>query len=404
MIIEIGLLKALMNRDNFDKYRTLLNPKILSQQSILLLKDFDCYFSTHKDVNYVDLGEFKTFFFIQQHPNLDVKSNEQYLEIFKHISEYKDDNIVGIIQSFEQQETYLELQRLLEQNVDIETVSNKIEELKERVISLAETEDNKMDIEAALTYVNRENGLYYRTDCLREHLGGVIKGDLTIVAGFTNSGKTTFLADQLSYMATQIEGDDHIVLFNTEGNWKRILPRIYGSAIGCTQKDLTYHTEKAKIKYLDLMKGKEDRIKILDIQGKHIKDIEQILKKDPPRVIVFDLLDHIRGFEKYMSNDGGSFERYSKLYQWALEIANEYAPVFVTSQLNREGFNTMYPDTVNLRGSGVDKQAAATVLLMIGALNGEDRTRYLSTPKCKINGNNSWKAAVQFDPDRGRFI
>ena len=57
-----------------------------------------------------------------------------------------------------------------------------------------------------------------------------------------------------------------------------------------------------------------------------------------------------------------------------------------------------------LRGSRVDKQSAATFQLMIGALEGDNSTRYLSMPKNKINANKSWKAQVQFNPVTCRYL
>ncbi len=57
----------------------------------------------------------------------------------------------------------------------------------------------------------------------------------------------------------------------------------------------------------------------------------------------------------------------------------------------------MYPDITNMRGSGVDKQAATIFVLMIGALTGDENTRFLSTPKFKLGPGKGWRAAVRYD-------
>ncbi len=85
-------------------------------------------------------------------------------------------------------------------------------------------------------------------------------------------------------------------------------------------------------------------------------------------------------------------------------MATHYAPILGVTQLNGDGEDQMYPSMSQLRGSRVDKQAAATFQLMIGSMVEDNNTRYLSMPKNKINENKSWKAIVKFDPARSRFI
>lgn len=403
MTIEITLLQALSNKNNLDKYKYLINDKSLSNQSIVIIKDYEVYFELNKAVEEIDFTDFITFFFITRHPYLDENSKLEYREIFKLLTETtRSDNIQQLVNSFEQQEFYQQLKRELDNNLDVTRISEKIEQFSKKVI-IAENEQD-MNLEDALNQVDRTNGLIWRNQKLKEHFnGGLIRGDFGIVAGYTDAGKTSFLASELSYIAQQLKDSQRILWFNNEGDWRTLLPRVYSATLNLSQAELIKYKAQAIKKYKEVMHGDINRIQILDIQGKHIKDIERIIKEQQPALVIFDMLDHLRGFEKYVSTEG-SHERFGKLYQWARELSSQYCPIIATSQLNREGYNAMYPDIINMKGSGVDKQAAAVFVLMIGALAGEDDVRYLSTPKFKLGKNAHWKAIVKFDSLRSRFI
>lgn len=408
MSIEISLLKILSIKKNLETYIYLLNPKILSQQSILLIKDYQSYFQKYEK-DKIDLEHFKIYFFIDKHPNLDDKQIDEYKEIFRLIQScsYEEKTCLDIISAFEQQEFYNVLHADLDKNVDIKTIFSKVEQFHEKINKLEINNsdiNDEMNLEEALVYTDRSNGLKWRLKCLQEHFnGGLIKGDFGIIAGYVDCGKSSFLCSEISYMAQQLKDDQWIAWLNTEGNWQQILPRIYCATLNCTQQDLRKHTKDAIIKYTEKMQGNKNRIKVLNFQRKNTKDVENLIKNHAPSLIVFDLLDSLIGFENYMGKEGNSTERYGQLYQWAREIATNYSPVLAISQLNGDGNNEPYPSIINLRGSRVDKQAAATFQLIIGGMEGNSVERFLSMPKNKINNNKGWRAMVTFDSLRARF-
>lgn len=394
---------------NLESYVKLLNPKTLSMQSIQLLKDYQKYFETYLTDDTIAFNKFKEFFFINQHPNLDEKQVTIYKEVIDQVQNVPLEGIscTQIITAFEQQELYNQLHTDLDKNVDINTLFLKVEKHRERVNLLqgsSEGLEEEMDLTLALTYTDRSKGLQWRLNCLREHFqGGLINGDFLILAGYTDSGKTSMLASEVSYMAEQLEGDDWIAWLNTEGNWEQILPRLYQATLNCTHQDLTKFTESAILKYTEKMHGNKNRIRVLNFQRKGIKDVENLIKKHPPKLIVFDLLDHLQGFDKYVGSEGSVVEKYGALYQWGREIATKYCPVIAVSQLNRNGNDNPYPPITEMSGSGEKKQAAATAIIMLGGMEGNSTERYLSTPKNKISGSKGFRRQVAFDPLRSRF-
>lgn len=405
-MIELSLLKAFSVRSNLEQYLKLINPKTLSRQSIELIKDFKLYFAAH-DVEIIDFNEFTSYFFVVLHPNLDEKNVDGYKEILKRVGNLliSEVSVTQIVTAFKQQEAYADLHNDLDRNIDISALKSKIEDLSSSLEHLSPLQalGEDMDLEAALAYTDRSKGLPWRLNCLQEHVSNLIKGDLVLVAGYVDSGKTSFCADQVSHMAQQLTGDDYILWLNTEGNWEAILSRIYQSTLNCSQKELTEHTKAAIVKYTQKMSGNKNRIKILNYQDKSIQDVENVCKKHPPSLIVFDLLDHLKGFDNFMGQEGNSAERYGQIYQWARMIATKVCPVIAISQLNRNGNDTCYPKMTELSGSGEKKQAAATLMLMLGSEEGNSTERYLSTPKNKMSSNKGWRYKISFDPAKCRF-
>jgi len=410
MLIELSLLKAMSVKENLNTYLHLLNPKTLSKESVELLNDYKTYFSLRVTQEAVDFNDFSSFFFIERHPNLDDKSIEKWKTIISKVQKLplEGNSCTNIIAAFEQQELYAQLHQDLDKNVPLETVVSKMETARQKLESLKSISnalEEDMDLTLALSSTDRSKGLQWRLNCLRELFedGGLVKGDFGIIAGYVDSGKTSFLCSEISHMAQQLEGDQWIAWLNTEGSWQQIVPRIYSATLNCTQADLRKFPDSAKEKYTKLMKGNRNRIRVLNFQRKSTKDVEDLIRHNPPSLIIFDLLDGLRGFEKFMGGDGNVTERYSQLYQWAREVATQYCPVLAISQLNGDGNNEPYPTITNLRGSRVDKQAAATFQLIIGSMEGNNTERYLSMPKNKISSEKGWRRQVTFDLLRAIF-
>jgi replicative DNA helicase len=404
-MLEVALLKILSIKSNFDTYRHSINPKSLAIQSTLLLKDYQVYFELYKTEK-IDFNLFYTFFFNTRHPYLDDKSIEEYKEILNRIDkqDIKTVETQSLIRSFEQQEFYYKLKQDLDKNIDSITVQEQIQQFNNKSQLLLPNGNIDMDLTEALVYTDRTNGLQWRCQALRDYFnGGLIQGDFGIIAGYVDSGKSSFIASELSYMAQQIDNDDYLLWLSNEGDWKSILPRLYCATLGCTQQELTKFKDTAIIKYIDKMKGNKNRVEIRNIQGWSAKDVELLVKKRCPTLLVIDLMDNLKGFDRY-SNSEGSFELYNRLYQWGREIATNYCPVLGVSQMNGDGEDEMYPKMSKLRGSRVDKQMSATFQLMIGSLQEDNSTRYLSMPKDKVTGRKGWKAVVKFDPLRSRYV
>src|SRR5690606_15029506 len=77
-------------------------------------------------------------------------------------------------------------------------------------------------------------GLKWRLSVLNESLGDLRKGDLVIFGARPDTGKTTFLASEGTFMAQQIDPDAHVLWVNNEEDGDKVISRAIQAALGIT--------------------------------------------------------------------------------------------------------------------------------------------------------------------------
>lgn len=222
-------------------------------------------------------------------------------------------------------------------------------------------------------------GLRWRLNWLNKSLGSLRKGDFGFIFARPETGKTTFLASEVSYMVSQTEGD--ILWFNNEEQGNKVAIRCYQAALGLTTEALFSDVDG----YQQRFESKTgNRIKILDFEDSNSKArIETVLKNTNPALIIFDQIDKIKGF-KGERND----LELKALYQWAREIAKTYAPVIAVSQASGEAEGKLWLTMDMVDGSKTSKQGEADWILGIGKdSDNTSRTRYFNICKNKLLGD-----------------
>ena len=222
-------------------------------------------------------------------------------------------------------------------------------------------------------------GLRWRLSWLNKSLGSLRKGDFGFIFARPETGKTTFLASEITHMVSQTEGD--VLWFNNEEQGKKVGIRVYQAALGMTVEELFQDKTTNKERYKT---STGNRIKILDFEDSSNKArIESVLKQYNPALIIFDQIDKIRGF-KGERND----LELKQIYQWAREIAKTYAPVIAVSQASGEAEGKLFLTMDMVDGSKTAKQGEADWILGIGKeTDNASRIRYFNISKNKLIGD-----------------
>jgi len=253
-------------------------------------------------------------------------------------------------------------------------------------------------------YVTRP-GLRWRLNSLNKMLGSLRRGNFGVVFARPETGKTTFLASEITFFAEQVkENEGPIIWFNNEEDGHVVQIRCYQGALGLTREELFVDKKGSNTAYHNLIKGK---LKIYDSASISKAQVERICRDLKPSCIVFDQLDKIKGFLADRED-----LRLGTIYQWARELAKMYCPVIGICQADGSGEGKKWLTMENVANAKTAKQAEADWILGIGATHqdGFEYIRHFHASKNKLSGDEDTIPAMRhgkfdaiIEPQRARY-
>lgn len=261
----------------------------------------------------------------------------------------------------------------------------------------------EMDFTSLLATTKPSTGLRFRLKELDGAMGTLSKGDFVIISARPDSGKTTLLASEATYMAPQVEGT--VLWFNNEEPGERVMLRIMQSAVGLTREEIEDDVAAAQESYNSLMK--DSSIEVIDKSFMHVRDIESTLRRfDDVTLIIIDQLWKVHGFENTSTTE---VDRQTKLFAWAREKAKEVAPVLTVHQADGTAAGSLWIEMNQLYGSKTAIQGEADAIVTLGRKHesGYENVRGLYLPKNKMTGSDpasrNGKFEITIKPSIGRF-
>lgn len=237
------------------------------------------------------------------------------------------------------------------------------------------------DLEDILAKETSAPGLRWRLSSLNKNLGPLRGGDFGFIFARPETGKTTLLASEVSYMAEQQHGK-FAVWFNNEEKGNKVVVRIIQGSLGLTLSEIKDDPRGCTSAY-GLRTARS--LRFFDRPEISKSEVERTLARLPAGLVVFDQIDKIHGF------DGEREDlRLGKIYQWARELAKRYdCPIIGVCQADghAEGVKRLQMDHV--ANAKTSKQAEADWMLGIGRTfePGFESVRYLSLCKNKLVGD-----------------
>lgn len=268
---------------------------------------------------------------------------------------------------------------------DIDTIDSLCKEYKKEVGRAVSKEDifvsTKLSELVASVFTD---GLNWRLEEMNISLGPLRQGDFIILGARPETGKTTFLASELTHFAKQLKKDaGPIIWVNNEERDDKVMFRIIQSYFGITTEVLKKDLASYERKYDDEMGG---RIVVVrrDSGCNTVWALDRLFTEFNPSLIVIDQLDKVVGFQKESRDD----LRLGRLYAWARDKAIEYGPVMAASQVSGGGEGSQWITQAQLRGSTTDKAGEADAIITIGAVNdpAKPNDRFIHVAKNKLAG------------------
>lgn len=378
-----------------------------------LLKDFDKYYKAFPSHDVIDLDTF-TPRFLQWHPGLKPEQRTYYLKIIEKIfaKETDDDQANHVMSWLAEVEMATKMANLAEtyNSGDLE------DDFYGQMLKITDNYKKRIDvrfdswIDAGIAELMQEDlndeGVSWRLNCLNTHMRKLRPGDFGIIAGRPNKGKTSFICSEVTHMAPQLPEDKNIIWLNNEGPGRRIVPSVYRAALGVTTPELGQLaiSGMAEKRYIDLM-GRRDRIRVIDIHGWNNGMVRRVLEDSNPGIIVYDMIDKIKGYGSAARTDLGLEMMYDEAREWSVYYD---AIGLATSQISNDGDGLMYPTMGMLKDSKTGKQGACDFQIMIGASNERSYagSRFIGVVKNKLSRAGipeDPQQEVRFDRDTARY-
>ena len=387
-MVEEQIIKLFCNdKDYYNKYYKYINLnyiKVNYSNHYKLFISIDSYYNNYKDRNSITKQELETEY--NSNYYLQEQERKELHELVNRIEEQELTNIEqlkDLLTEHKRRALAGDVARIAldveDGNADMDTLMTKISELDIAEPDSDDVDFVNMDLEYLFEQQAQNPGLRWRLDWLNKSLGSLRKGNFGFVFARPETGKTTFLASEITHMIKQTDGD--ILWFNNEEDGKAVAFRIYQAYFGQTLQQL----RQTKASNNGIYKEEVgNRIKLLDtVDSSNYKRIEEIIKTSNPALIIFDQIDKIKGFKA----DRNDLEL-KQIYQWAREIAKAHAPVIAISQASGEAEGKLWLTMDMVDSSKTAKQGEADWILGIGKeQDNTSRMRYFNITKNKLVGD-----------------
>lgn len=409
--MDLEILAAMGSRDNWERYARFVRLTSLTEESATIFQAIGEWYKANPSVVEISWRGFSSWFALVRHSKMDRDKLELHKNILTKLEnkDVAEEDIKPLLEGLTRRDFASQIADTAlriadgDTHVDFQNIDKLLEEWRKEAGKADSYEKDFGDFTVDRLSRMSEPGLRWRLEELNEGAGDLRKGDLVVFAKRPDSGGTTFVSAEATFMAEQMDFDEQVLWFNNEEDGDKVRSRIVQAALGWSTADMDMYLSEAMEEYTAMMGGNRNKIKVLDRPRIHVRDVEHILKRHTPGLIIFDQLWKVKGFE-----NESEVERQTLLANWAREIAKMYAPVIAVHQLGGDAENVLYPSMDMLYGSKTGVQGEADLIITLGRKLDKGNARGLHLPKNKMRSpgntmkrNGRWE--IEINPDIARF-
>ena len=401
MKVELSVIKYLLDYNNYKKYNTYIDIKWFNDELRFLYTVLQSYYAVNEES--LTVQDFANLVFANN-----PKDKEYYEECLETIEQYipVETTVETLIESLKQQKLLKDLSiaayEVGEGKKSLDIVHNIYSQLTEKKQVINEQLFVTDDLEQLVNENVKQSGLRWRLQCLNQSVGSLRKGDFGFIFARPETGKTTFLASEVSHFLTQV--DSPVLYFNNEEQGSKVMLRIYQAYFNVTLQELYGNINH----YRKLFKEQcKDKLKLYDSAQINKTTVESLSKEFNPSFILFDQIDKLQGFKAERDD-----LLLGSIYQWARELAKQYCPVLGVTQADGSAEGVRWLTMGHVANAKTAKQAEADFILGIGKSHdaGWEHTRFINICKNKLTGDTDsipelrhGKLTCIIDPERARY-
>ena len=405
-VLEMEILRLLVkSRGYYEKYYSLVAPFISSRDLQTLYGAVDHYYKTCKDHLYIADDDFILFV----KANYPQARNMELLEILilqiyePHIS---SDTIKTYIHKLLENNLYKEVVNVCQDALichefgKYEQLEGKINKFKLLLKDNEESPFAEFDFDMFIEQTKSEVGYNWRLRCLNEALGPLPPESLGHIYARPETGKTSFLASEMTFMAEQLNEGEVLLWVNNEQAIGKVWQRCIAATIRAPYEMAEARPDETKA---FLVKKNFGAIKFVDGAYISYEYLHSLVLDIKPKIIVID-----QGDKLHFSGDK-NFEghaRLKELYRKLRELAKETKAAIVTvGQASAEGEGKKWLTMDMMDNSKVGKPGEMDWIIGIGKTEKEDEQnlRFINIAKNKLKGHHT-KSSVIFDGEKSRYL
>ena len=414
------LLHALSNKQRYNSLKHVVPQGMVAPDTLALMQWYGAYFGAFPERDAVDVDELQSLVRLRS-AHAAPESVQITLHLIEQLRQKPDDTAInGILGQLYELDLSGRAAALIEKyqrgdEVDLAYELSRLSQQAVRSKASATPDDYiKTGIDELLAEVSDDKGLKFRRiAALREHILGLQGGASIAIAARPDKGKASLIASVLTDFAPQVVqmygGERPILWLNNEGSGKRIIPRIYQAALGKDLNEIILMSNANQLvpAYTEAIGGISDLIRVKDMHGASLAQIEQVIEAQRPAVVVADMLANFRLSSAVTG--GNKADAVEQIWQeWRELMVRHDCIGMATVQISVEGGNMLYPPYSALKDSKTGIQGATDVIIMMGSLDNPDAQtiRGLSSPKNKFatpGKPSCFQSEVYFDGARCVF-
>lgn len=418
--MESLVLSALAERQRFKSLKSAVPEQMMSPETTAMMAWYSVYFEAFPEHNSIDVDTLKTLIKLRA-TNASPEQLAVTLRLCDDLKAVQDaDSVNGIVLQLYELDYAGRAAALVAayqrgEEINLVYELNQLSQKTMRTLSQsASTDYIDTPIGDLLAEVSEDKGIKLRIlNLLIHNIAGLSGGTSIALAARPDKGKTSLVAAIVTDIAPQVHdyfGPNRPILWvNNEGSGKRIIPRVYQAALKADLNGIIAMSNRGELvpAYTKAIGGVPDLIRVKDMHGASLPQIEQVIEQMRPCVVVWDMLANVRLGGP--ANGGNKADAVEQVWQEVREISVRHDLIsFSTVQISNEGGNTLYPPYSALKDSKTGIQGATDIILMMGSLDNPDSQslRGISTPKNKfaMPGKKSYvQGEAYFDASRCVF-
>lgn len=417
--LETTTLRMVRTRKRYERFAPLIPAGTVNAETTTLLKLMGQFFAA-TDVAYLTFDTFWPYV-LTRFPNWKPEQIALWQGMIRPIElanpEGLDEIIIEQLLATEMANKTLKLIESYQKGEEVDLImelKSVVDATETALIRKVKTPEVELDWQDMTEEEENMSGLRWRLPEFNDSMRPLRGGDFGILALRPGRGKTTIGASETTFMAEQLrdyyEGEVRpFIWLNNEGPGRRIMARLRQSLLGKSSKEIAaMGWDNAKAEFIARLGGDERMIQVLDIHGMTNYEVEDILRKKTPGLVVFDMIDNIRFVGTGNNNGERNDQVLESMYQWARECCVKYDfPGIAMSQLSEKAEEAgRWPLLGQLKDSRTGKQGACDFILVGGYDPNMKNTRWMSLTKTKLNMQgkpDSPDCAATLDADRGRL-